>query len=169
MVLGYKKDGEIKHSQGDGNSYSAYVSGYSESWGKPRIFSFVHDDKSGKKTYINGMLAGSSEDKSNLSNIGQLTLGKSYQGQIGELIIFARALTDEERESVEDYLSNKWNGKIYRASDSLDGTVTNDGCMQNCSVPVGSGTGSSGEGSIGRGGNHNGSGTKGIVIIRYQK
>lgn len=36
----------------------------------------------------------------------------TFTGQLGELIIFNRALTTKERNSVEDYLSRKWNIKF---------------------------------------------------------
>ncbi len=41
--------------------------------------------------------------------VGGDTYPDYYQGYIGELILFKRVLTDEERKSVEKYLSQKWN------------------------------------------------------------
>ncbi len=162
LVLGYSADGTIKHSQSSDNSYTSSISSYSSSNGKPRVFTFVHDKASGKKTYINGLLAATSTDTNHLSGMTTLTIGKSYQGQIGEVVMFARALTTEERQSVEDYLGKKWNSKILRSVGSssssggiggscVGGTVSDSGCLTACTVTaatgitdttVGGGTGS---------------------------
>ncbi len=145
LVLGYSADGTVKHSQSSDNSYTSSISSYSASSGTPRIFAFVHNSTSGKKTYINGLLAATSTDTNHLSGMTNLTIGKSYQGQLGELVIFARALTDEERQSVEDYLGKKWNSKILRTIGSsaasggiggscVGGTVGTDSCLTPCTV-----------------------------------
>ncbi len=145
LVLGYSADGTIKHSQSSDNSYTSSITSYSASSGKPRIFTFVHDKSSGKKTYINGLLAATSTDTNHLSGMTNLTIGKSYQGQIGEVAIFARSLTDEERQSVEDYLGKKWNSTILRSAGSsaasggiggscVGGIVGDSGCLTSCTV-----------------------------------
>ncbi|MBM5781912.1 MAG: LamG domain-containing protein [Pelagibacterales bacterium] len=65
------------------------------------------------KFYTDGTFNGSIVDIERRDNIG-LAVGASfsnweyYQGYIGELIVFSRALNDEERKSVEKYLSQKW-------------------------------------------------------------
>ncbi len=145
LVLGYSNDGTIKHSQSSDNSYTSLITSYSVSIGRPRVFTFVQDRSSGKKTYINGLLAATSTDNSYLSGITTLAIGKSYQGQIGEVAVFARALTDEERQSIEDYLGDKWNSKILRDIGSsassggiggscVGGVVSDAGCLIPCSV-----------------------------------
>ena len=147
LVLGYSADGTIKHSQSSDNSYTSSITSYSASSGKPRVFTFVHDKTSGKKTYINGLLAATSNDTNHLSGMTTLTIGKSYQGQLGEVVIFARALTAEERQSVEDYLGKKWNSTILRTVGSsaasggiggscVGGTVSSTGCQLTCTVPA---------------------------------
>lgn len=130
LLLGYSSSGQVTHSQGGTNSYASLVSSYSESSGSPRIFTFVQDSTDGKKTYVNGILAATSSNTTQLSGISTLSLGKGYTGQIGELIIFTRALKSSEIESIEDYLGKKWNSKINRtvASSCIDGTVTLTGC-----------------------------------------
>ena len=54
-------------------------------------------------------------------NLNGLTIGSSYNGttranyysgNIGEIIVFERALKTEERNSIEEYLSKKWNIRI---------------------------------------------------------
>ena len=163
LVLGYSADGTIKHSQSSDNSYTSSVTTYSASSGKPRIFTFVHDKSVGKKTYVNGLLASTSADTNHLSGMTTLTIGKSYQGQLGEVVIFARALTTEERQSVEDYLGKKWNSKILRSVGSssssggiggscVGGTVSDSGCQLTCTVIAATGitdtTVSDGSGSL---------------------
>ncbi len=150
LVLGYSADGTVIHSQSSDNSYSSSISTYASSTGKARVFSFVHDSSVGKKTYINGLLAATSTDTNNLSGMNTLTIGKSYQGQIGEIVMFARALTDEERESVEDYLGKKWNSTILRSiggsassggigGSCVGGTVSDSGCLISCTVTAANG------------------------------
>ena len=85
----------------------------------PRIHTFILSATNGKKYWLNG---GSTPDKSSsnlttLSNfsgyIGVTEYGGSnphfYSGDIGEIIIFSRELTDKERIDVEKYLSKKFN------------------------------------------------------------
>ncbi len=66
------------------------------------------------KFYTDGNFKGSIVDTTCKINSG-LIVGASYpnfeyyQGYIGELIVFNRALNDEERKSVDNYLSQKWN------------------------------------------------------------
>ncbi len=71
LTLGYSADGNIRHSQSSDNVYTASVSPYSDSLGKPRIFAFTHNKLTGKKIYINGILAATSPDTSNLSALFQ--------------------------------------------------------------------------------------------------
>ncbi|NBV06437.1 MAG: hypothetical protein EBS06_04280 [Proteobacteria bacterium] len=115
LVLGYSSDKTVKHSQSFDNSYTSSLINYKAADKTPKIFSFIHDSAVGKKTYVNGMLTASSADTNNLKNISTLKIGKSYNGKIGELIIFVRALTTEERQSIEDYLGKKWSSKITRS------------------------------------------------------
>lgn len=54
------------------------------------------------------------DNSSSGANSQNLTIGceggntNCFTGNIGEIIIYARAITDEEKESVEKYLSSKW-------------------------------------------------------------
>jgi len=108
LLLGYSADTNISHSQGTGNAYTSNVSTYSSSKDAPRIFTFISDSASGKKTYINGILAAESSDTTKLSNISTLAIGKGYTGEIGEIAIFTRALKAEEIKNTEDYLGKKY-------------------------------------------------------------
>lgn len=138
IALGYSLDGTVIHSQGT-NSYTSNVSSYADSTNKPRIFTFIHDSSSGKKTYINGVLAAQNSDTSAISGLTtNLAIGKSYTGEIGEIAIFTRALKNEERKAIEDYIGKKWTAKINRDSvpngSCISGTITTNGCSMNCAT-----------------------------------
>lgn len=78
---------------------------------------------SGMKFYKNGgtALASTTTDSPDTLVTETLFLGKSgisgaaqyFNGHIGELIIFDRALKDEERISIQNYLGKKWTIKIF--------------------------------------------------------
>lgn len=84
----------------------------------PTLHTFIHSNNYGKKYWYNG---GVSPDASNTNTaplvqfsqpaIG-LTTGNFYNGDIGEIIIFSRALDDSERIAIEGYLSRKYGIKI---------------------------------------------------------
>ncbi len=140
LLLGYSANDTVMHAHSSENSYSSSTQTYESSNEKPRVFTFIHSNTSGKQTYINGNLSGESSDTTNLTNMKQLKIGSSYKGEIGEIVIFSRALSQTERESVESYLGNKWNVEISKSNQScIDGIVTSDGCLLNCSVPTTSG------------------------------
>lgn len=77
----------------------------------------------GMKFYKNGgtSLSSTTTDSPDTLVAENLFLGKSgisgaaqyFNGHIGELIIFDRALKDEERISIQNYLSKKWTIKIF--------------------------------------------------------
>jgi prepilin-type N-terminal cleavage/methylation domain-containing protein len=136
LLLGYSSGGQVVHSQGVANKYNSSVDNYSSE--QPKVFVFVQDSSDGKKTYINGYLSGSSSNADKLTNIANLKLGKFYTGEIGEVIIFDRALKAEERRSIEKYLKKKWYIKDVSetSKDCSSGTVTSKGCSQVCSVNI---------------------------------
>lgn len=141
LLLGYSASGQVVHGQGGSSSYPSSVSSYSQS-ASPRVFTFTHSATEGNKTYINGILAAEdASNKSHLSNISTVSLGKGYTGQIGELAIFTRALKTDEIVSVEDYIGQKWRVNINRANfpSCINGVVTDSGCDSS-----GSGGGSGG-------------------------
>ena len=141
LILGYSLDQQVIHSQASGAvAYNANIVSYASS-SKPRIFSFVSDSSSGKKIYINGVLAAQNSDISTLSGVTELVIGKGYSGEIGEIAIFTRALKGEERRSIEDYIGKKWSSKINRDSapsgSCVGYTVTDSGCdlsSASCSI-----------------------------------
>ena len=132
LALGYASDSTVTHEQGS-NVYSdpASVSGYSDSSGKARIFTFVQDSTYGKRTYINGTLTAQSSDTARLSGVTNLEIGKNYNGEIGEIAIFTRPLKGEERKAIEDYMGKKWTVKIIDRDTSpscVGYTLTPSGC-----------------------------------------
>jgi len=81
-----------------------------QSW---NILEVIYDGKS-EEGYINAVLKGSSKFKLNTIDkeleIGLRTEpnGGSSEGDFAELLVYDRALNDDERRQVEDYLSRKW-------------------------------------------------------------
>jgi Tfp pilus assembly protein PilE len=110
LKLGYSNNNTVIHSQNNSSyAFDSQVAGYEDSTDKPRLFTFIQSSNTGKKTYINGSLA--AQDATNtaqLSGITNLALGKGYTGEIGEIVIFTRALRNEELQAVQSYYSNKW-------------------------------------------------------------
>lgn len=83
---------------------------------KPYVYSMVDNNSSSIFHYVNGSVANTSgSNNSGLITklLGTVELGSaSYQGNIGEVIIFTKALSTAERKSVEQYLSKKWDIKV---------------------------------------------------------
>lgn len=82
------------------------------------IFSVIDDNSENIYEYINGAVGNDSGAVGTLDKtIGQLRLGyypnsawpERFKGNIAEIIIYTKALKEEERKSVEKYLSQKWN------------------------------------------------------------
>ncbi len=80
----------------------------------PQIISVISADTTNiKSIYLNGnntvLNSGAAVA---LPNMTDLTIGKNntnyFVGDIGEIIVFTRALTNSERQSVECYLGKKW-------------------------------------------------------------
>lgn len=80
----------------------------------PRIHTFLHSSTIGKRYWINGGVTpeGSSNNTSVLTFyngvIGNTEGTWFYNGDIAEMIIFNRALSNEERTAIEDYLGKKY-------------------------------------------------------------
>jgi len=88
-----------------------------------RMHSFVFSKINGKAIYTNsgtGTFATSLSHKSPLTSYQGSMIGNffwnsgsyCYQGSIAEMIFYTRALTDKERQGVENYLSKKWGIKL---------------------------------------------------------
>ena len=65
-----------------------------------------------RSIYLNGTLANAPSALAQIPTITDLTIGRNavgyFMGDIGEIIVFTRALTTPERQSVECYLGKKW-------------------------------------------------------------
>ena len=75
------------------------------------VYGVIDDNSSSIFHYVNGVVANSVGSNSGVltKTLGVVSIGNgSYQGNIGEVIIFTKALTANERKSVEQYLSKKW-------------------------------------------------------------
>jgi type II secretory pathway pseudopilin PulG len=113
LLLAYRNSSTVTHSH-ISNEINITVPSYTSPIA--RIHSFLLNTTSGKKYWLNG---GENADGSDSSQTGSLVsfdnpwIGKYndnyFFGDIAEIIIFKRALTSEERKSVESYLSKKYN------------------------------------------------------------
>ncbi len=140
LLVGYKTDGTIIHSQGGSNSYASAISSYA-AYSRARIIIIIHSASEGNKTYINGVLAGqlnTDSAKNNITDLSNLSIGKNYVGQIGELVVFKRALSNTEITDISDYMSNKWRIKVdAKNTDCSTGIVTESGCdASSCPVSI---------------------------------
>lgn len=101
----------------DLSSYSGSVS-----TNKLQIFSFVYDNTVGRKVYIDGisksdLLATTNRNSATTPNYISNPAGlnsnvTTLDGYIGEIIVYDRALTTQERQDIEKYLGKKWGIKI---------------------------------------------------------
>ena len=126
LLLGYLADGTVIHSQAgttvaaNTNTYSSSVELFASSK-MPRVFCFIQDSVAGKKsTYINGILAATSNNTSKLSNITSLSIGRSYSGVIGEVIIFTKALNLAEINTVKDsFFANLFISEAFAQTNNI--------------------------------------------------
>ena len=126
LLLGYLADGTVIHSQAgttvaaNTNTYSSSVELFASSK-LPRVFCFIQDSVAGKKsTYINGILAATSNNTSKLSNITSLSIGRSYSGVIGEVIIFTKALNLAEINTVKDsFFANLFISEAFAQTNNI--------------------------------------------------
>jgi len=113
LHLGYKTDILINHAQ-FANDYDATVSAFTTPIS--RIHTFTFNSAVGKKYHQSNVELGSRTDSAGKTGLGsysgaRIGLFRSadfYQGHIGEIIIYDRALTDSERTQVNVYAVNKW-------------------------------------------------------------
>lgn len=119
--LGYSGSSAIRVGQygvAEANFFDYTVNNFKTTEIIPRIHSFILSTTNGKKYWLNG---GSAPDKlsnnsSTLSNFsGYIGVTEysggtphHFNGDIGEIIIFSRELTEKERIDVEKYLSKKF-------------------------------------------------------------
>jgi prepilin-type N-terminal cleavage/methylation domain-containing protein len=126
LQIGYRMDDKLTWGQYH-NDYDVVVPSYSG--GVPRIHSLVFSSTSNPhKTYnINGVaqILDPTEGYMTIPEQGLTAYPNAtfgfygpenyyYQGNIGEIIIFNRSLEEENLQSIEDYLSRKWEIVINR-------------------------------------------------------
>jgi len=116
----------VQHSQNGGNASTSngtqHVTITNGNTLNPTIISLVLQSTvtNGSNAYINGSLAATlTETHSNAGDnslsigvIGSSAFSTYYDGDLGEIIIFDRALKTEERKSIEKYLGQKWGIKV---------------------------------------------------------
>ena len=108
LILGYRSNTKVTFAQYI-NDYDIIISGYTSPI--PTIHSFTFNSAIGKNYYLNGQIPSggtciTTNCKTGLSSY-TARLGE-YSGDIGEIIVFNKFLSNIERTSVEDYLKTKW-------------------------------------------------------------
>jgi hypothetical protein len=113
LVLAYRNSSTVTHSH-ISNEINITIPNYTSP--VARIHSFLLNTTSGKKYWLNG---GDNADGSDSSQTASLIsfdnpwigryIDNYFYGDIAEIIIYKRALNQEERKSVESYLSKKYN------------------------------------------------------------
>jgi prepilin-type N-terminal cleavage/methylation domain-containing protein len=83
----------------------------------PTVISVSQSSVTGKNIFMNGSsILNSPSSTTLISSMLQTAVGRyggtGYNGDIGEIIIFNRLLTNTERKSVESYLGQKWTIKV---------------------------------------------------------
>ncbi len=111
FVLAYESSGTILQTlRVAGKSYATHPGN-----GVPYIFSTRFDGVN-NTSYLNGVAQASAASAGSF-NIDRILMGARfnggatldyYSGDIGELIVFNRALTNQERQDIEQYLGKKW-------------------------------------------------------------
>ncbi|MBL6664618.1 MAG: prepilin-type N-terminal cleavage/methylation domain-containing protein, partial [Rickettsiales bacterium] len=143
FAIGYESGTSIIQSHGEGSSLTnqAAIESLSSYSNNPRVLTFTHSSVDGNKIYINATLANeddSTEAKAHLSGLTTLKIGKGYNGEIGEIVIFDRELKTVERKEIEDYLTDKWGSPNNRDTNPscTNGTILSNGCDSSCSISI---------------------------------
>jgi hypothetical protein len=114
LLLGYEDDTNITLSQEEDSGHNFIIPGYISPI--PRIHTFMLNSAVGKTYSLNGLNRTISNsgatNKNNLLSYEDARIGRFnaeyYNGDIAEIIIYNKALSDDERRDVEQYLSKKW-------------------------------------------------------------
>lgn len=112
LHLGWRTSTVLTHAQYS-NDYDMNVPGYGTP--SPEIHSFRHSASDGKNTWVDGsaVAAGSSGNTSPLGGWDGAAVGaygsSGFAGDVAEIQIYDRALTDAERADVEQYMKDRWN------------------------------------------------------------
>jgi hypothetical protein len=113
--LGYRNNTSLTFAQ-YGNDYDVAVLGYTSPI--PRIHVFRFNSAVGKTLHVNGselINQTTSNAKTGLVSYNNAQIGRYgsyYEGDIAEIIIFNKHISDNERKDIEQYLSKKWGIKI---------------------------------------------------------
>jgi type II secretory pathway pseudopilin PulG len=112
----------VNGGSGNGGSFLASTTG-----NNLQIITHSYDgttpDATHNKVWVNGVSSTinsiSNAGSAKATNADSVKIGATsggLNGNLGEVIVFARALDDEERQEVEKYLTKKWNVKFGKAS-----------------------------------------------------
>jgi len=142
LHLGFSADGQARLGQYS-NDIDAAISGQADNsvgiiWGRL-------SSSTGKKVYYNSIV-GTGSVTTQLSAPGQGVIGRGYDtngfdGQIAELILYNRALSDPEVDLVEQYLNEKWLApslsddiRLWLDASDISRIFTDAGCTTNATA-----------------------------------
>lgn len=113
LHLGYRTNTQLTFAQYM-NDFNVTIEGYSLP--TPRIHTYTLGQGIGRNYYVNGATLLTNSNSTLLSSYNSATIGRYgnfpphyFNGDLMEIIMFNRALNTEERTSIEEYLSKKWN------------------------------------------------------------
>ena len=118
LHVGYRSDNNftLAFYANDLDCNGAIASGCVDLAGtKLRIHTMTFSKTAGKKYWLNGGVAPDAIDASQtvaITTAKTSKIGGNYSGDMAELIVFNRALNDEERQAIELYLARKYSLKI---------------------------------------------------------
>ena len=109
LHVGYATNTELRCNQFS-NNITVSVDGYSAD--PLSVFTFNLDTSVGRKIWKDSVEIGSNSDKNTLSEYADASIAR-YLAEYGavtisEILIYKTALSDLNRNTVEDYLTNKW-------------------------------------------------------------
>ncbi len=124
LQVGYRNSSTITWGQ-FANDFNVSVASYNVPIARIHSLVFGSALPTAKSYYLNGAVQtlnntyGSAVASQGLTSYTNATFGLYgtdqnvyYQGNIGEIIIFNRALKNEERDAIEDYLGRKWGIRV---------------------------------------------------------
>jgi hypothetical protein len=116
LFVGYSSNAAITFSQyGNSINYNNIPS-YDTPISRIHVVSLSSVSGIGKRYWLNGILVASDIYQNQILSFAGAALGRYtanyFNGDIGEVIIFTRSLTTNERRSIENYLGKKYNIKV---------------------------------------------------------
>ncbi len=116
LAIGYRLNGTFTSTQYN-NGVNASIPSYGTPIPRIHVVSLSSVSGIGQRYWLNGILVASNINQNRIFSFAGAALGRYatsnfFNGDIGEVIIFTRSLTTDERRSIENYLGKKYNIKV---------------------------------------------------------